>query len=160
MILRTANDLDRDGVVTLALNFHSSTPYARLLEVDPERVGVLFDVARENGAVFVGERDNVPGPAGPELVGFFALAALQHSLSGERYAEELGWWVEPDYRSGTMGPQLLRRAEEWARSEGCAFVKVAAPFDERLDTARSKVARFYQINGYQPIETAYFKRVA
>jgi GNAT superfamily N-acetyltransferase len=160
MILRAAIQPDRADVVSLALDFHNSTPYARLLAVDPERIGAQFDVARTHGVVLVGERGNVPTPAGPELVGFFALAALDHALSGERYAEEMGWWVAPEFRSGTLGPRLLRRAEEWASTHGCAFIKVAAPFDPELDRVGSRVGRFYELQGYQPIETAYFKRVA
>lgn len=153
MILRPALPTDRDAVIALGLCFHAETPYGELLHVDPDRIGAQFDVALEHGVVFVAERDDVPGPNGPELVGFLALAALPHMLSGDRYAEEMGWFVLPRYRLGTIGPRLLRRAEEWARTNGCAFLKVAAP--EGTD-----VGYYYERAGYQPIETAYLKRVS
>jgi GNAT superfamily N-acetyltransferase len=153
MILRAAVPSDRDAVVTLGLCFHAETPYGDLLRVDPDRIGAQFDVALAHGVVFVAERDDVPGPNGPELIGFLALAALTHMLSGDHYAEEMGWFVLPAYRTGTLGPRLLRRAEEWAQANGCTFLKMAAPYG-------TTIGSFYARAGYQPIETAYLKRVA
>jgi len=153
MILRAATAADRADVVALALNFHAESAYGYLLAVDPQRVGVLFDLALDQGVVFVAERDTVPGPAGPELVAFLGLVVLEHTLSGDRYAEEVAWWVEPEYRSGTLGPRLLALAEEWASAHGCAFLKMVAPIG-------TTVGAFYERRGYQPIETAFMKRVA
>lgn len=147
MILRPATLADRAAVVQLALAFHGSTPYAGLLDVDPDRLGAQFDVALQHGVIFVAEVEAA-------LVGFFALAALDHGLSGDRYAEEMGWWVEPAYRAGTVGPQLLRRAEEWARAHACRFLKMVQPFGADV------LGRFYERQGYAPIETAFIKRVA
>lgn len=151
MILRAAVASDRDAVVSLGLCFHAETPYGELLHVDPDRIGAQFDVALDRGVVFVAEVDD--GMIPPALVGFLALAALTHMLSGDRYAEEMGWFVLPPYRTGTVGPRLLRRAEEWAKTNGCVFLKVAAP--EGTD-----VGYYYERAGYLPIETAYLKRVA
>lgn len=151
MILRPATLADRAAVVDLALHFHAATPYAALLDVDPERVGATFDVALAHGVVLVAALE--PGAAGDALVAFLALAAHVHMLSGERYAEEIAWWVEPAYRTGTLGPRLLARGEAWAAAHGCAFVTMAAPWG-------SDVARYYARCGYVPVETAFLKRVA
>jgi len=151
MILRPATGADRDAVVDLALHFHAATPYGQLLTVDEDRVGVLFDLALEGGIVLVAELEN--GDEGGELVAFLGLVILEHTLSGDRYAEEVAWWVEPLYRNGTLGPRLLRRAEEWALANACAFLKMAAPVG-------TEVGSFYERQGYQPIETAFMKRVA
>lgn len=160
MILRPATLTDRAAVVALALAFHGSSPYARLLTVDPDRLGASFDVALTHGVVIVAECPETLLTA-PALVGFFALAALDHGLSGDRYAEELGWWVEPAYRSGTLGPQLLRQAEAWAIAHGCQFLKMVAPVTTRAVRLRSEdpVGHFYELQGYAPIETAYIKRL-
>jgi GNAT superfamily N-acetyltransferase len=166
VILRPAVARDRATVVMLGLQFHAESPYSRLLAVDAERLGAQFDIALELGIVVVAERDNVPGPAGPELVGFIGLAALDHPLSGERFAEEIGWWVAPEYRSGTLGPRLLRWAEDWARQHGCAFLKMSAPAGDLVDDGKGRryeqtpLGRFYEQRGFRPIETAFFKRVA
>ena len=151
MILRAATDADRDQVVDLALRFHAATPYTQLLTVDRERVEAIFVVCLEHGIVLVAEAEHTA--EGGELVAFIALAAIEHSLSGDRYAEELGWWVEPHYRAGTIGPRLLAMAEAWARADGCVFLKMVAPIG-------TTVGQFYDRHGYQPIETAWMKRVA
>lgn len=150
MILRPATAGDREAVVTLALHFHRATPYGGLLVVDSERVGVLFDVALQDGIIFVAELEN--GDEGGELVAFLGLVLLTHTLSGDRYAEEVAWWVEPAYRSGTLGPRLLARAEAWAVENGCAFLKMVAPVG-------TEVGLYYARRGYEPIETAFLKRV-
>jgi len=147
MVIRPATVADRVAVVALSLRFHGSTPYARLLAADPERIGALFDVALAQGVVYVAE---VRGSAG-ELAAFLAVVALEHTLSGDRYAEEIAWWVEPAYRTGLLGPRLLRQVEGWAAAHGCAFLKMAAP-------SGTDVGTFYERQGYVPIETAYLKR--
>lgn len=160
MILRPATLTDRAAVVALACAFHGSSPYARLLTVDPERLGAQFDVALQIGTVIVADAADVPKGT-PSLVGFLALAALDHGLSGDRYAEEMGWWVEPAYRAGQLGPQLFRHAEHWARLNGCQFLKVSAPVMQRVARLRREdpIGHFYEIQGYAPVETAYFKRL-
>ena len=151
MILREATPADRDQVVALALRFHGATPYAQLLVIERTRVEALFAVALATGVVLVAEAEHTA--EGGELVAFLALAALEHTLSGERYAEEIAWWVEPRYRDGTIGPRLLALAEAWARADGCAFIKMVAPVGTAVGT-------FYDRRGYHPIETAWMKRVA
>jgi GNAT superfamily N-acetyltransferase len=152
LILRRAVEADRPAVVALAMTFFEASTYSAVITVDPGLVGLQFDMALETGVVFVAERDDIVPPGGPELVGFLALVPLIHLLSGDRYAEEMAWFVGPRYRSGTVGPRLLRRAEEWARENGCVFLRMAAPHS-------TDVGRFYETQGYQAIETAYLKRV-
>jgi GNAT superfamily N-acetyltransferase len=148
VIVRAATPADRDLITAMALRFHASTPYASLLAVDPIRIGLLFDLATAQGVVLVAE--NVEAL---DILGFLGLVVLEHPLSGDRYAEEVAWWVEPAYRSGTLGPKLLREAEAWCRRAGCVFLKMAAP-------AGTTVGLFYERQGYAAVETAFLKRVA
>jgi len=146
MTIRPATVRDRAAVVTLALRFHTETAYRQLIAVDAERIGALFDVALRDGIVLVAERD-------VDLVAFLALVALDHTLSGDRYAEEIAWWVEPAYRSGTLGPRLLARGEAWAAEHGCAFINMVAP------AFAIGVADYYQRRGYAAVETTFMKRL-
>lgn len=191
MILRPAIVGDRARVVDLAMRFHGENPYTQeadaslrsVFTVDRDRIGAQFDASMTGGLVLVAERDDVPESLrhlGPELVGFIALAIVTHMLSGLSIAEEMGWWVDPPYRSGTLGPRLLRWAEDWARRNGCTFVKMAAPtlgkvlddgrvyeplaLGKALDIGRvyerTPLERFYEQLGYWRMETAFLKRVA
>lgn len=149
MVIRTATSADRNAVVELALHFHAGTPYGALLNIERDRIASLFDMALAEGVVFVAAAEALPA-AGP--VAFLALVPLVHSLSGELYAEEVAWWVEPEYRSGTLGPRLLAHAETWALDRDCAFLKMVSP-------AGTVVGAYYQRRGYIEIETAYMKRL-
>lgn len=151
MIFRTATGADREAIVRLALHFHASTPYAAFLVVDRERVSAMFDVVLEHGVALVAEAEH--SDEGGEIVAFLALVATDHKLSGERFAEEQAWWVEPAYRRGTIGPHLLKRAEAWAAAEGCAFLVMFSPVG-------SGVGNYYDRCGYVAVETAWMKRVA
>lgn len=152
MTLRPARLADRASFIALAMRFHAETPYGQLVIVDPDRIGAQFDVAIATGLVLIAERDDEHAGELP-IVGFLALAIVIHMLSGDRYAEEMGWFVEQSYRSGTIGPRLLRWAEDWAKREGCVFVVMRSP-------ASSAIGRFYELCGYQAVETAFLKRVA
>lgn len=144
MRIRQAVAEDRPRVLHLAMQFHGGTPYGELVKLDAERMEVLFGLALNQGVVFIAE-----GADGP--IGFIALVRMEHEMSGELYADEVGWWVEPEYRSGTVGPRLLAHGELWAFDNECAFIKMVAP-------AGSTVGRFYQKSGYTEIETAHIKR--
>lgn len=146
MTFRVGTVADRDVVVALALHFHASTAYSQLLTVDPERIAALFHVALVHGVVFLAVR------ADETVVGFIGVVADVHRLSGDRYAEEAAWWVEPEARSGIVGPKLLALAELWARQHACAFIVMLAPVG-------TPVGHFYDRLGYQPIETAWMKRL-
>jgi GNAT superfamily N-acetyltransferase len=86
------------------------------------------------------------------LVGMIALFCAPHPITGEPYADELCWWVEPAYRRGNLGLKLLRCAERWATTKGATMLKMVAP--EGTD-----IGRFYERVGYRAVETAYQKRL-
>jgi GNAT superfamily N-acetyltransferase len=126
-------------------HFLVSTPYGKLLAFVPAVVVNLAGWVLEHGHIVVGERDGV-------LVGFIALVAAPHPISGEPVAEELAWWVEPSARRGRLSYYLLRSAEDWARQKGLSMLKMVAP-------SGSTVGAFYERLGYSPVETAYIKRL-
>ena len=154
MILRPATADDRDAVIALAMRFYAASPYGRLLAVDLDHLHQMFDSAVEDGIVIVAEPEH--SDEGGELLGFLALDALEHRVSGERFAAEVGWWVEPAYQAGTIGRQLLERAEAWAKAHDCAFLLLSA----MPGADGPAVGAFYERRGYQPIETLFMKRVA
>src|SRR5207237_2966117 len=94
------------------------------------------------GRIFVAE------DRGGSLAGMIAVIVGGHL--GLRYADEQAWWVGPEYRSGTLGPRLLRHVEAWARSEGLPVLAMVAP-------AGSTIGGFYERLGYHEVETKYVK---
>jgi len=88
----------------------------------------------------------------PHLVGMLGLVAITHPASGADYADEIVWWVDPEFRGGSIGPRLLAAGETWARRRGLPLVNMVAP-------EGSDVGRFLARQGYTPIETAWVKRL-
>jgi GNAT superfamily N-acetyltransferase len=85
--------------------------------------------------------------------GMLILVAVPNPLSGEVFAEELCWWVEP-HRRGALkaGPALLQHAEAWTRAKGITTLKMVAP-------ANTEVGLFYARQGYHAVETAWAKTI-
>jgi GNAT superfamily N-acetyltransferase len=144
--IREANQSDRSRVVEMALAFLAGTPYGTLMPSTPDLLERFVDVVFELGAILVAEcRDG-------DLVGMIALAVVPNLITGEPYVEELAWWVEPAYRTGTIGPRLLTAGEQWVRSRNLSLLKMVAP-------AQTRVGQFYERMGYTAVESTYCKRL-
>ena len=76
------------------------------------------------------------------VVGWLHVAA-RTQLTEDCCAEILGLVVEESSRGGGIGAALVRAAEEWARSEGCARIRV------RSRDTRERAHRFYERAGYE-----------
>lgn len=157
-MIRPATTADTERLVEMTLRFLQTTDYGRLLRVNEPCIRKLVALVLEHGVVLVCERVTLsalwagdgPAPQPPELVGMVAMTALPHLLTGEPYAEEQAWWVEPEHRGGTVGPRLLAAAEAWARENGLKMIKVVAP-------EGGDVGKFYTKLGYEAVETAFVK---
>lgn len=144
MTIREATDKDTARLVEMATAFLAQAPlYGELLPPDPARVADLVAACLAIGVIVVGEsRDGT-------LVALLGLAIVTHPFSAAHFAEEQAWWVEPEYRRGTLGPRLVNYALEWARLRGLQFLKMGAPANA------PEVAAFYEKRGARAIETAY-----
>lgn len=152
VVIRTARPSDRLELIRLARLFAETEPYRDLfrgsnIDIDHQLASVvdlLFELGDDAVVFLAVDADDVPYAA-------LALVANVNLLTGERFADELAWFVEPSYRNHKrVGPYLLRWAEEWAHAKGLRSIKMVAPIP-------SKVGNFYMRAGYSPIETAYRK---
>lgn len=160
-MIRTATPADKFRVVEMASRFLLESQYGEMFEnrATPDKIGALVDQLLKVGVIFVAElADDDPrwqqgaGPH-PAIVGMLAIVVVPNLFTGFPVAEEIAWWVEPEHRGKlTIGPKLLRSAEDWATSHGANMVKMVAP-------AGSTVGVFYERMGYQPAETAFIKRI-
>lgn len=146
-MIRLGTLADVSRLMTLAHHFLDSTIYGGLLALSDDHVEALIHVALSRGVIFVWE-----DPTG-RLIGFIAMAGpFEHQLSGDSFAEEIAWWVEPDQRRTDIGRALLAEAEAWAIGAGICVLKMIAP-------TGSGIGRYYETLGYQPVEMAYMKRL-
>ena len=142
-MIRPGVEADAPQLVRMAKRFLEETAYGALLQPSDATLGELVALVDQIGQVYVAE---VLG----EVVGMIAVLPLPHPADGRMYADEVAWWVEPEHRTGRIGPQLLRAVEDWSRDQGLFMVKVTAP-------ANTAVGVFYRRAGYLEVETAYVK---
>lgn len=145
LVIRTATQADGPRLAELAVRFLASTRYGALATSYPQALDDLIALVLQLGVIFVAEVDG-------RIEAMLAIAALTHPLTGERYADEQVWWVEPEHRHSSIGPRLLNAAEAWAVEQDLAFVKMIAP-------AGSDVGAYYVRRGYVEIETVFQKQL-
>src|SRR5688572_24041979 len=153
--IREATLDDGLELVSMTTNFFRVSRYGALFPIAPDSIADLIVGLLENGVIFVAEETKLESIAGGDTwrkVGFLAAVSGAHPLSGQIFAEEVGWWVEPTARHTRLGYKLLGRFEEWARQKGAVVLKMVAP-------AESQIGDFYTRHGYTPLETAFVKRI-
>lgn len=89
----------------------------------------------------------VVAEAGGTVVGWVH-ACLRDLLVSQPQAEIEGLVVDEACRSVGLGRQLLERAEEWARDQGCTTVFL------RSNVTRERAHAFYERAGYQHVKTS------
>lgn len=143
--IREATPLDHAAILRMAHRFTREVENYRSLLGNANTPALLELLKHVNqlGTVFVAD-------AAHDAVGMVAVVAVPNLMTGEPYCDEVVWWVDPEWRTGSAGPRLLDRAECWAAQNQLKYVKMVAPHG-------SGVGRFYERRGYQPIETAYVK---
>jgi GNAT superfamily N-acetyltransferase len=144
--IRPAAVSDLEHLAHLGVRFILSTPvYASLMQPDAGRIYALLAVALEQGVILVAEVNDY-------VVGGIALVVIANPISGDPTADEVAWFVAPEFRSSTIGPRLLGAAEDWCAAHGATTIKMIAP-------AGSAVGEYYARRGYVAVETAYAKKV-
>ena len=71
-------------------------------------------------------------------------------------AVELAWWIDPEFRKGTVGLRLWRGFETQARAAGCKFcTMMTLP----LTDPTGRIATMYERQGYVLTEKSYMKEL-
>jgi predicted N-acetyltransferase YhbS len=148
-MIRKATPADIPRIVEMVGHFMAAkvgdTVYGHVLTFKPKAVADLAARVIEHGLILLAEVDD-------QVVGMIAGVPLEELIANTPMFDEMVWWVEPDYRKGSVGPRLLRAVEHWARQKGLRLVKMVAP-------AGSGVGDYYARHGYEPVESSYIKRL-
>jgi GNAT superfamily N-acetyltransferase len=147
-VVRKARPEDARRVFEMAGHFLANSSYGRWFPLNARMLAQTIKQTIEGGVIFLLE----PRPG--QVVGMLAAFPIQDPFSGQGIADEIAWWVEPEYRRGLAGTRLLRALESWARQKQLSLVTMVAPAESDGD-----VGRFYQRLGYTKAETKYVKRL-
>lgn len=140
-MLRLATLEDVDNIVKMAMNFQSTLPYGGYAESSTiENLATsLIEGNREDGVVIMSDN------------GFIAAIRNPYVFGSIYVATELGWWVEPEYRSTGQGADLIEAFEFWATRVGCKMCTLISLDDE--------LGKYYEKRGYVLSERAYMKEL-
>lgn len=148
-MIRPAVIGDLARMETMGAQFFAASGLDRWFSYKPRCFSKLVAdfMASNRAVVLVGE-----GPMG--AVGMAAALAYPCWFDGEHLtAQELFWWVEPLQRGGSMGAELRRGLEQWAKSKGCLTMEMGA-----LEASKPEaLANLYERKGYGPKERIFVK---
>lgn len=115
-MIKHADIQDFDAIMSMMERFAnaSSVPALHNPDYDVRRIQHMLLQITQAGCVIVGYQDDKP--AGMLIARIMEDAWLPHV----RTLKEMAWWVEPEYRGGTLGYRLLREyvrtGERWKQS--------------------------------------------
>lgn len=145
MPIRAAVSTDLDRIGELGSRSLKDGPYAGIIEDNPAKGREFAAWMLENGQILLGQDDD------GRVVGLLGFIVSNHHFSGQRYAAELMWYVEPEHRAGGIAMKLLWEAERTAKELGALSMVFTAP--------NTDVAKLYQRFGYKQLEVAYKKEL-
>jgi GNAT superfamily N-acetyltransferase len=115
-MIRLATPMDLEAVFELAVLMREETHW-RDVEFEPNREAVVFwllltlSTSTEH-VLYVAEED-------AKIVGFcLGLVTIHPFVPEVPFVAELGWFVLPEYRTGTLGMDLWKKVVAWGRDRG------------------------------------------
>ena len=149
--IRPATPADTADLVRMGLQFIAESGYRGLLTPNPDAQAACIAVLLEQGGCWV----VVAGDDGiVETVGMLGIALTPLPVSGELAGVELMWWLDPQWRRGTLGVRLLQVGEAWACAQGAIWLQMIQP------VGAERLGAFYRRRGFAPIEMTWQKRLA
>lgn len=91
---------------------------------------------------------------GARVVAALGLLVIDDARFTRPIAGELCFYIDRDYRKGTIGRQLLQLAERWACSKKCSMLQIAAA---AADSRR--LGPVYRRRGFVEVETMWIKEL-
>lgn len=135
---------DLDDIVRLARDFWSHTIYDE--PFDSQLVRDIAAQCIDNNLMAVLDLDGV--------VGFTcAVKGPLLACSSVFTATEIAWWIDPEYRKGRYGIELMKFIESLAKEQGVKYFNMIS-----MESCSPEVAeRIYQCSGYHKTETSHTK---
>lgn len=133
---RFATEDDVPYIVTLALDFIASSPYAAVGVVEQDLLDKVYECLDHGCIVFNG-------------TGFIAATKVPLFLNRSiEVVQEFAWWAPEG-----GGRELREMLEQWAASVGAKVVRMTSLIGEGGD----RVIENLVTNGYTPVEIAHVK---
>ena len=150
-MIRPAVISDLSRLQTMGAQFFADSGLARWFHFNPRCFSqVCADMMANDKAVLLVGDGQMGAVAMASAITYPAWFDNKH-LS----AQEVTWWVEPLHRGSSLGTELRRGLEGWARNRGCLTIEMGALEASRPET----LASLYERMGYGPKERIFCKRL-
>lgn len=147
MEVRFAQESDWPVVLEYVRNFHKQSVYSDI-PVTEDCHSLFQLILSQNMLVVVEDGNKVVGICG----GLVAPIPFNPKLT---MAQELFWWIEPEYRDGGAGKQLLEGYQLACKANGVALL-----FLSSLEGVEPEKADYiYKRYGFEKAENVYAKKV-
>ena len=85
------------------------------------------------------------------ITGTIGMTLTMSLMDGIVLADEMFWFVDPNHR-GSAGLKLFLEAKKWAKHSGAGRMLMG----KMLAIEPEKVGKFYEQQGFKPLQTQYF----
>ena len=146
MTVRKATLEDKLDIAFLVKQFNKECKYP--FKVNTDKVFNSLDqiINHPDFIVLVAEEDGDVG-------GMFIGGVTAPLFSEDIVSTELAWYMQPEYRKGRSGMEMLKQYEEWSKSKGCKFVTMID-----IDPYNN-LESLYTRKGYKVTEKTYVKEI-
>lgn len=144
--LRLATPQDHPAILRMTLDFYQASPYSHM----------NFDVEKVSGVISA----FINGPLNervalllvdPEPVGVLLIATTDSIFSHDKFAGEVIWWVDHEYRNYKNVRTMINAYDYWSKTVGAVAQQLVAVDD--------KMTPLYKRLGFRPVEWAFIKDV-
>jgi GNAT superfamily N-acetyltransferase len=146
-MIRSATKADTPQLLEMGRQFYATTHYRHFAPYSPESVEHVIDLMLD-GVFLVAEEDG-------KLVGMVGLVVFPHLFNRDHLvANEVVWWVDPDYRGKRIAVDLMAAIEPACKEKGVSAIQMVA-----LANSPPAAAAIYERMGYTHSESSYLKRI-
>jgi len=82
-----------------------------------DKAQMLISTINNAGGLFIAIKES-------EIIGFFAGVVIEHFLSHDTYATDIGVYITPNHRGGTAFLRLVKAFEDWATQMGATEIQL------------------------------------
>lgn len=138
---------DIDGIIVMGRSFFGESGFENEAQFDEDSFRQTCINLLANGCIFVSKH-------GDKYAGMISgLAYPFYFNAAHKTAQELFWWVSPEFRGGISAMRLLRAFEAWAKAQGCMSISmISLP-----SLVNSPAALMYQKSGYRASEQSFIR---
>lgn len=148
--LKIAGLNDIPAILEMAKKLYEGSPYAALaldLVQAREQLEKFIIKGGQDYLVVLSHDEGKP-------VGVVAAYAFRPMFSSEKVAVESLLWLEPEYRNGRRGKELIEAYEYWAKLVGVSIVQYGL-----LSSADPRMEAFYKRIGATEAERIFYKDI-